>query len=206
VTTVSRVQRRMLATRERLLNSALALFVRQGVYETTVEDITDAADVGKGTFYEHFPSKTAIIRHLLRAGFEDLLNRCREEVGLATTAKNRVRQLLWTQFQFFQERRDLLIFFHQVRGMLKLQADDARPLQSEYKRYVRFLADQLGMSLDRRRYSPATLEQIACTMAGLVTGHLSYLLITEPDDDPLRGVTIPCRIFLEGIKADDWHD
>ena len=48
-------------TRERLFRAALDLFARKGFTETTVEDITEAADVGKGTFFNYFPSKEAAI-------------------------------------------------------------------------------------------------------------------------------------------------
>lgn len=62
-----RRQRRSAETRERLFRAALSLFARKGFAETTVEDITNAADVGKGTFFNYFPSK----EHLLTA-FSDM--------------------------------------------------------------------------------------------------------------------------------------
>jgi AcrR family transcriptional regulator len=62
-TAPDRRQRRSAETRERLFRAALGLFARKGFAETTVEDITNAADVGKGTFFNYFPSK----EHLLIA-------------------------------------------------------------------------------------------------------------------------------------------
>ena len=56
-----RRQRRSAETRERLFRSALELFGQKGFAETTVEDITEAADVGKGTFFNYFPSKDHIL-------------------------------------------------------------------------------------------------------------------------------------------------
>jgi len=37
------------------------LFRERGFHNTTVEDITNAADVGKGTFFNYFPSKEHIL-------------------------------------------------------------------------------------------------------------------------------------------------
>jgi AcrR family transcriptional regulator len=59
--------RRSAATRESLFRAALDLFAVKGFAETTVEDITQAADFGKGTFFNYFPSKD----HLLVA-FSDM--------------------------------------------------------------------------------------------------------------------------------------
>src|SRR5207237_619638 len=56
-----RRQRHSAEIRERLFRSALALFAKKGFAETTVEDITEAADVGKGTFFNYFPSKDHIL-------------------------------------------------------------------------------------------------------------------------------------------------
>src|SRR5881394_2406421 len=56
-----RRQRRIADIRERLFRAALDLFAQKGFAETTVEDITEAADVGKGTFFNYFPSKDHIL-------------------------------------------------------------------------------------------------------------------------------------------------
>ncbi len=56
-----RRERRSAETRERLFRAASDLFAKKGFSETTVEDITEAADVGKGTFFNYFPSKDHIL-------------------------------------------------------------------------------------------------------------------------------------------------
>ena len=53
--------RRGSETRERLFRAAMNLFREHGFHNTTVEDITNAADVGKGTFFNYFPSKEHIL-------------------------------------------------------------------------------------------------------------------------------------------------
>lgn len=57
----SRRERHSAERRERLFRAALELFARKGFAETTVEDITNAADLGKGTFFNYFPSKEHIL-------------------------------------------------------------------------------------------------------------------------------------------------
>jgi AcrR family transcriptional regulator len=55
------------------------LFASKGYAETTVEDITEAADVGKGTFFNYFPSK----EHILMAFGEMQLARLESVIGEA---------------------------------------------------------------------------------------------------------------------------
>lgn len=55
-----RRERRRTETRERIFRAALRLFAERGFAAVTVEDITEAADVGKGTFFNYFPTKEHI--------------------------------------------------------------------------------------------------------------------------------------------------
>ena len=50
--------------RERLYESALSLFRDQGYEETTVDQITQRAGLAKGTFFNYFPTKDAVLRYL----------------------------------------------------------------------------------------------------------------------------------------------
>ena len=61
---VGRRERRRAEIRERLFRAALALFAERGFLETTVEDITEAADVGKGTFFNYFETKEHVLATL----------------------------------------------------------------------------------------------------------------------------------------------
>src|SRR5437868_8263546 len=81
---LTRRERRSAETRERLFRSALQLFIQKGFAETTVEDITEAADVGKGTFFNYFPSKD----HILIAFSEMQLGKLEQAVeGLRTSTQ-----------------------------------------------------------------------------------------------------------------------
>jgi AcrR family transcriptional regulator len=50
--------------RERLYESALSLFRSQGYEATTVDQITQRAGLAKGTFFNYFPTKDAILRYV----------------------------------------------------------------------------------------------------------------------------------------------
>ncbi|MFF5994004.1 TetR/AcrR family transcriptional regulator [Lysinibacillus sp. KU-BSD001] len=54
-------QKKALETREKLLNKSLELFGTYGFEHVSIEQITKACDVSKGTFYTHFPSKYDVI-------------------------------------------------------------------------------------------------------------------------------------------------
>jgi AcrR family transcriptional regulator len=63
--------RRKRETRARLLEAALALVATRGVEHVTINEITEAADVGFGSFYNHFESKDALQAALFDWVFEE---------------------------------------------------------------------------------------------------------------------------------------
>jgi AcrR family transcriptional regulator len=63
----TRRERRREELRERIFQAAIRLFMQQGFFNTTVEQITEAADVGKGTFFNYFDSKEHLVLKLTEA-------------------------------------------------------------------------------------------------------------------------------------------
>ncbi len=87
----SRRERRRKETRDRIFQAAMKLFSERGFNATTVEDITEAADVGKGTFFNYFPGK----EHVLGAFAE--VQRAKIEAAYATarTGHESVRETVF---------------------------------------------------------------------------------------------------------------
>ncbi|MCP5071127.1 MAG: TetR/AcrR family transcriptional regulator [bacterium] len=71
----TRSERRRQRTCERIVEAAERLMSERGVAEVTIQDITEAADVGHGTFYLHFESKAAVLRPLIEQRAERLHER-----------------------------------------------------------------------------------------------------------------------------------
>jgi AcrR family transcriptional regulator len=57
----SRREQKKSAVRSKIIDTAIDLFSKQGIAGVTVEQIADAADIGKGTIYNYFHTKEAIV-------------------------------------------------------------------------------------------------------------------------------------------------
>lgn len=66
----TRGERRRARTRSQLIAAAQELFAQQGVDATAIAEITDQADVGFGSFYNHFDSKEEIAEAVLTEAIE----------------------------------------------------------------------------------------------------------------------------------------
>ncbi len=68
--------RRKARTREKLLAASQKLIASKGLNSVSIQSITEAADVGLGTFYNHFESKTDVLKTIA----EDYLYRYGKEL------------------------------------------------------------------------------------------------------------------------------
>jgi AcrR family transcriptional regulator len=85
-----RRQRRAAETRLRLFRCALQLIAERGFPFVTVEEITEAADVGKGTFFNYFATKD----HVLGVMAEIQLGKIREAISAAGQGKQTIHSVL----------------------------------------------------------------------------------------------------------------
>ncbi len=197
----NRANRRRAQSFESLVQAGLAVIGERGLYETTIEHITEAADVGKGTFYAHFPSKEDLVYHLVRHGFDELIAAGRVGTPSGRTAADRLAGLIRVQSRVLSCRPDLVILLHQVRGLLILQPEARHRLRREFQRYVQFLAEECRRVLKRPRLSPGEARDLACAIAGFVAGTVSFEMLVRGGramQTPLRG---PTRAFAEGVAA-----
>ena len=91
---MGRRQRHGAETRVRLFRCALQLFAERGYPNVTVEDITEAADVGKGTFFNYFESKDQVLSVMA----EIQLDKVKEALALAEGGEQTIRSVLHRLF------------------------------------------------------------------------------------------------------------
>lgn len=96
---MGRRERKAAETRLKLFRCALQLFAERGFPNVTVEDITEAADVGKGTFFNYFKGKD----HVLSVMAEIQLGKVRDALEQAESGKRSVRLVLHDLFSKVSE-------------------------------------------------------------------------------------------------------
>ena len=87
---MGRRERRAVETRMRIFRCALHLFTEHGFSNVTVEDITSAADVAKGTFFNYFETKD----HVLGVMADLQLSRVKEAAALAAEGRQTIQSVL----------------------------------------------------------------------------------------------------------------
>ena len=77
-------------TKQRIIDCALKLFEERGYKDVTVDEIIKEADSSKGAFYNHFPSKDALIYEIVK--FKDAMyTEWNKEIDALKTAEEKLR-------------------------------------------------------------------------------------------------------------------
>ena len=92
--TISRRERKKQETKANILGAARHLFEEKGFENTSIEEITERADVAKGTFFNYFTSKDSLLTGISEEEVEDLLYYVEEELADTKGAVKKIRLLL----------------------------------------------------------------------------------------------------------------
>ncbi len=194
----SRRERRSAELRERLFRAALALFAKKGYAETTVEDITEAADVGKGTFFNYFRSK----EHILMAFSEMQLAKLEKIVREAQQSDLPMRKVLHAMVLRMTEEpiRNPAI----VRALLQANLSSV-PVRDEMRRIHdrnRMLLGQLISHGQQRGEIRADLppEEIAQVWRQTIFGTLLFWSLAG-DHTLTKRIEMSIRLLWDGIAT-----
>ncbi|GMV94756.1 MAG: hypothetical protein AMXMBFR82_45340 [Candidatus Hydrogenedentota bacterium] len=91
---VGRRDRRKAEVRARIIDASLELFSKQDYVDTTVEQITEAADVGKGTFFNYFDCKEQVLSGLSVRQLARIEDAVDQAIRDERPAKETLRRLL----------------------------------------------------------------------------------------------------------------
>jgi AcrR family transcriptional regulator len=182
---LSRVERRKARTNRRLLEVARRLFSEKGIYWAKIEDITELADQGKGTFYKYFDSKEAIISALLKEGLDALMSKTEQAVQRVPTGPKILSAAIEARVDFFLNCPEYLLFFHQVRGLMQLQVDVANDLRAIYGAHLDRLAELIKPAISVVG-QPDSARDIARAMAAYTSGVLTYDVLFEGQESTER--------------------
>lgn len=107
---MSRRERKKEETRRRIFEVAVELFRSKGFEETTVDEITEKADVARGTFFNYFPRKESVLAWLSESRLIDEEERSAEILASPRPAREKLVDLFLNAASAYEEDRDLSRF------------------------------------------------------------------------------------------------
>lgn len=98
-------------TKDKILNSALKLFIKEGFHGTSTSKIANESGVSNGTLFHHFKTKEDLISRLYIKIKEDYRNYLLERMIPCKTIKGNIKQFWFSCVQWSLENNDSMTFF-----------------------------------------------------------------------------------------------
>ena len=187
--------------RAQLIDAAREVFSRKGYHEATVDDITRAAGVAKGTFYLYFHEKREIYYELVRSFLQHV-----KDIGASVARK------VHTPHEFFarceQAANELVRVFMEHQKLARLTYRESMSLDPELERLLReFYRDLAHVEADNIRVGIElglfrAVDPLICAYAhiGMVERVALALLHESSPPEPKHVVRELLSIAFEGLK------
>lgn len=182
----TRTQRRALRTRASIEDAFLAAVSERGYYNVSVEDIAEAADVAKATFYAHFNNKEA----LLEAAFARLTRELTARIAPPAPPHLRIRSE--AAQSFFEQAA-------QLRELFSVCLKHGRTRNQ----YQAFVADVIEHAFSARAEALGVTPRVparaaALAFAGAHTALLEGWLDGELSQSPEQMAVMQLALTLPG--------
>jgi len=175
---------------------------------TGIEDITERADVGKGTFYYHFESKEAVINVLIQEMLSGLVEMIDTNCEKSEDLYDLLDKLIGAHIAFFSLRWEDFVLFFQGRSDLAL-AEGYSGMETPFLGYLERI-EALIASVLQVRVPQIVLTRIACAVAGFVSGYYAFAAVASAEEDvdeafrALRGAMVAGLVrFVQETQSMD---
>lgn len=165
----SRHERRRQQTRKLLIQSAVQLVLEKGYDAISIQDITDRADLGRGTFYIHFKDKEEVVWSAVQDLILELEKEVHHQYKDGIPDQPEYYGLLYI-FRQVDKNRDLFRMIFSGRGSAVL----TRRVQDLLAAI--FLYDIQNRSFLRDPLADVPLEVVAQMSTGLITRMIDWWL------------------------------
>ncbi|MBD3689382.1 TetR/AcrR family transcriptional regulator [Nanchangia anserum] len=189
----SRAQRRREETRRRIVETAVSLFEKQGFDATTVDQITEAADIGKGTFFTHFPTKEDVFSYLS----EQVLDVMLEADDASAPADERVRRSFQAAATWFSDNEAIA----RQMALARIRSMGKTPASAERTRLLSFLAEIAADGMRSGVWRDIPAEHV---VQGLAACYFSSVALwaLEPQAGRLEDViATQLDVVFNGLRA-----
>lgn len=201
MTVISRRNREHEIRREMIVSAAQKLFEKKGFELTTVDEIAAEAELGKGTIYSYFRSKSEIYVAILEKESDVLWERMKKVVNEERSAIDTLNCLYDTFVQFHRERKNFIeTLFIQVdqQNLIRL-GNMALGLKSRSSEWLQIIGRVLQKGINNGEFIKFDVNKMAKTIIGMIFGIIIQDEMGKIDEDLDKYRQTIFQLVMHGI-------
>lgn len=182
--------------RTTILNTALKLFVKNGVHHTSTAEISKEAGIAAGTLFLYFPTKQELIDHLAIKICRDQANHTTSSLEPDLSARETFLRIWDCSIDWFMDHLDAYQYIQQVRDTGMLSHNTIEESEKLFGYY--YMAIKKG--LDEKTIKSYPLEIIGNMLYHDIVAVMN-LIIAQPDQTKQNEyIHLGFNIYWDGIS------
>ena len=182
--------------RHEILHKVVKIFLTKGFHETSIQDIAEAAELGKSTLYDYFKNKDEILVHFFEDQLGDLTEEAQSLAMQNLPADTRLRKIMEAYIESLQANKSLFMKLTAESQRLKLESQkQIQDKRHAYQDMIRALIDEgIREGVFRKVNSLLAARLLLSTMTPVVYGSR----LTGTPQEMLKDTL---DIFFKGIEV-----
>jgi AcrR family transcriptional regulator len=190
-------------TRTRILDAALEAFARYGYDGTSVSEICRRAEVTKGGFYHHFPSKQAVFLDLMERWLGDVDSGLELLRSGAETVPEELLQMSAMVHQVFQDAGGKLPIFLEFLTKAGQSPAVWQATVAPFRKYQAFFAHLIEEGIAEGSLRPVNPKLATHVLISFALGLLAQGLLDPHGADWGQVAQEGMQMLMEGLGKKD---
>lgn len=123
-----------MAMKDRIKEQSISLFEKKGFSETSIQDIVEALNVTKGTFYYYYGSKEQLLMDIHKEYIDDLLQRQQKIIDSGASQRDKLKGVIQMLISDIARNGDSgKVFFREMRHLTEDNATEIKRRREQFR-------------------------------------------------------------------------
>ncbi len=182
--------------RHEIFHQVVKIFVKKGFHETSMQEIADAAGLGKSTLYDYFRTKDEILVYFFEDQWNDVLEEAQQIAVQTCSADVRLRKIMEVYMESLQANKNLFL-------KLSVESQHLKPDSQKQIQDKRHAYQDMIRALIEEGIRESVFRQVNSLLAArLLVGNIGLLLYgSRLTGTPQEMLEDTLDMFFKGIDV-----
>lgn len=184
-----------------ILKVATRVFAQSDYHRVTMEEVADAAKIGKGTLYRYYKNKEDLYFSIIKMGLETLYEYILQEAEKEEDLLSRIKKVISCALKFFEKNKPFVKVFLQEE--VKFQTKGLIHCKESLNKSIRLIENLIAQGQKEGIFKNMDISAAAALLIGMSKAIFLKSLETGSRLDIPENVELISQVFLYGLVDEE---
>lgn len=202
---LSRKERERNFRRQEIIAAAIKLFANKGYEHSTLDEIAEASEFGKGTIYNYFQNKEEIYLAIIEEILDDHTKLMQEIAATSKDLKSFLTRLTKEGIKKSLENKDAFLLIVRVRTNVAGSDPSMKSglFQKNMQINNKILSEKFSDAIKKNEIRPFSIDSLMNMFRSMIFPYIHFLMCCKKVDDidPDKEADFILSVLFNGIQA-----